>query len=424
MPDLSIMIKPASSNCNMKCEYCFYCDEAQNRLTGNYGMLSESTAYKLIISALDHANGDSIAFAFQGGEPTLRGLEFFKHFVYMVNKNNHRGSVIYYSLQTNGLLIDDKWCDFFRENKFLIGLSLDGRREDNAFRIDRQGAETFDRIISAANLMSMRGVAFNILTVVTKNVSKKIEEIYDFYKSQGFKYLQFIPCIRDFDAGNSSNKSRVGVVANNETSAGNLGNKHSVEFIEGNKTTRDSSSNNAGNGSHKCDNKDTRIAYKATCEKEDMYMNSEDFYNFLSKLFSKYVKDYSEGKYTSIRMFDNYVALYKGQRAEQCGMEGHCTYQFVVEGNGNVYPCDFYCLDEYLLGNINDMTLKQMAASDKAKNFILESLERDIECANCLYFKVCRGGGCKRNKVSYNYCGAYKKFFDNYLHMFRVFYLV
>jgi uncharacterized protein len=343
-------------------------------------MIDDKTTEQLILKALALANGDSISFAFQGGEPTLRSLSYFRYFVDTVRKHNKKYCQIYYSLQTNGLLINDEWCKFLRQNEFLVGLSLDGTRDDNIYRLDKSGSETFDRVINASKLFNKYGVAFNILTVVTKKVASNIDNIYDFYKSQNFKYLQFIPCIRNFD-GENDNKG----IPNSQENA---------------------SKNNI------------------SASDDDIYMDNKEYAEFLSRLFSRYVKDYAEGDYTSIRMFDNFIALYKGEKAEQCGMEGHCTYQFVVEGNGNVYPCDFYCLDKYLLGNINSLSLKEMADSEKAKDFILESLERIPRCANCAYFKVCRGGGCKRNKQAYDYCEAYKDFFDKNLHLFRVFFVV
>ena len=127
------------------------------------------------------------------------------------------------------------------------------------------------------------------------------------------------------------------------------------------------------------------------------------------------------GEYTSIRQFDNWVQMYVGRAPEQCGVCGHCTHQFVVEGNGNVYPCDFYCLDEWLLGNINSDGLEAMANSKKAADFIRESLAVDKKCKACRYYPLCRGGGCKRSRADRDYCEAYKKFFASCLPLFRVF---
>ena len=150
-------------------------------------------------------------------------------------------------------------------------------------------------------------------------------------------------------------------------------------------------------------------------------MTPEQYGDFLIKLFNLYVKDYVRHQYVSIRQFDNWVRLYLGQPTEQCGIMGHCSHQFVSEANGNIYPCDFYCTDEYLLGNIHDTDFTQMEHSETAVNFIRESLTIPERCKECNLYPICRGGGCKRTQQSEDYCKAYKKFFTACLPRFRVF---
>ena len=150
-------------------------------------------------------------------------------------------------------------------------------------------------------------------------------------------------------------------------------------------------------------------------------MSVPQYAQYLIRLFNLYVKDYADGNYVSIRHFDNMVRLFLGQQAEQCGMQGHCGRQFVVEAGGNVYPCDFYCMDEWLLGNINDSDFISLAKCEKSLNFIRESLKVSDKCAGCPYYRVCRGGGCKRNREDRDYCAAYKYFFSGCLPLFRVF---
>lgn len=357
MPPISLMIKPASSMCNLSCEYCFYKDVSEHREHLGFGKMDMETAEILIRKSLDFASGESAAFAFQGGEPTLAGLDFFKFFVDTVNRLNTKKSRIFYSIQTNGTLIDGKWAEFFAENNFLVGLSLDGSYEDNKFRKKPSGENSYYKITSAAEILKRHHADFNILTVLTGYCAENGEKIYKFFRSKGYKYLQFIPCLRPFDSD----------------------------------------------------------------EQSELYMTADQYADFLIKVFNLYVKDYVRHNYISIRQFDNWVRSYLRQPTEQCGIMGHCTHQFVSEANGNIYPCDFYCTDEYLLGNIKTDDFFSMANSDTARNFIRDSLKVPERCKKCNVYGICRAGGCKRTQLSEDYCKAYKKFFNSCLPLFRVF---
>lgn len=358
MPALSIMIKPASSLCNLKCQYCFYHSLSASRQYKDYGIMDSQTSLQLIQKALDFANGDSIYFAFQGGEPLLAKLEYFENFVETVQRLNHNNTTIYYSLQTNGTLIDQKWATFFGDNNFLIGLSLDGDQNANRYRVDQNLDYTFPKVFKAAQLLKEQNVQFNILTVATGYTAEHISTIYNFFKDNNFKHLQFIPCLRPF--GDKSESM--------------------------------------------------------------LYMNVNQYTQFLITLFNHYVKDYVRGNYISIRQFDNMVALYLGQKCEQCGTAGHCSHQFVIEAGGNVYPCDFYCVDDLLIGNINNDNFDNMAHSKLAIDFIQESFNSmPKKCLECRYFNICRGGGCKRSRHDRDYCQSYMAFFDSCLPLFKLF---
>lgn len=357
MPPLSLMIKPASSLCNLSCEYCFYRDVSEHREHLGFGIMSREIAYELIRKSLKFADGEPAAFAFQGGEPTLAGLDYFRFFVDTVNEMNTKNSRIFYSIQTNGTTIDGEWASFFAENNFLVGLSLDGDYEGNKFRKKPSGENSFYKITSAAQILKKHNVDFNILTVLTGYCAENGERIYKYFRSKGFRYLQFIPCLRPF----------------------------------------------------------------GSTEKSELYMTSEQYADFLIKVFNLYVKDYVRHDYVSVRQFDNWVRSFLRQPTEQCGIMGHCTHQFVSEANGNIYPCDFYCTDEYLLGNIMDSYLKEMVNCKTARDFIKESLVVPERCKNCNVYPICRAGGCKRTQLSEDYCKAYKRFFNACLPLFRVF---
>lgn len=351
------MIKPASSLCNLSCEYCFYRDVSEHREHLGFGIMEKKTAELLIEKALAYANGESVAFAFQGGEPTLAGLDYFRFFVDTVNRLNAKKSKVFYGMQTNGTVLDGEWADFLRENGFLVGLSLDGDFDGNKFRKKPSGQNSFYKIISAAELLKKRNVDFNILTVLTGYCAENGERIYKYFRSKGFRYLQFIPCLRPFDSD----------------------------------------------------------------EKSELYMTAEQYGDLLIKVFNLYVKDYVRHDYMSIRQFDNWVRLYLGHPTEQCGIKGHCSHQFVAEANGNIYPCDFYCTDAYFLGNIEQCDFEEMEKSETAKNFIRESLKVPDRCKQCNIYPMCRAGGCKRTQQSEDYCKAYKRFFNACLPLFRVF---
>lgn len=344
MPPISVMIKPASSLCNMKCEYCFYHSLSEARETYSYGLMSESTATAIIKNAVEFANGYPIRFAFQGGEPTVCGLDYFKSFVAAVKKYN-KTSEVFYSLQTNGLVIDEKWAEFFAKNRFLIGLSLDGDPENNKYRKDAAGKYTTERVIRAAEIFDSYGVEYNILSVATKLTASRLGSVFEFYEKHGFKYIQFIPCLKPFGVASDS-----------------------------------------------------------------YAMDEDEFAGFLVGAWKYYERDFYMGKPISIRFFDNLLMMATGNRAEQCGLYGHCGIQFIIEGGGDVFPCDFYCLDEWRLGNINEMSFADIIKTRQAKAFIEESLPVRPECKSCNFYQLCLGG-CKRYLADLDYCRVMKAFF-------------
>lgn len=345
------MIKPASSACNLRCEYCFYTSLANSRDEEFKGMMNEITAENIIKKALDFSNGDNVFFTFQGGEPLLRGLDFFEWFITKEKQLNVNNSKITNCIQTNGTLIDEKWCTFFKNNNILVGVSLDGDRELNLYRKYPNGKESFDDVVNAIDLLKKHNVTFNVLSVLTSNLAKNVRKSYRFFKQNDLHYLQYIPCLNPFD------------------------------------------------------------------DVSEYSMSSKEYEEYLKSCYKIYYNDNMRGNLMSIRQFDNYALLASGKPAEQCGMNGPCSTQFVVEGDGSVYPCDFYCTDKCLLGNINEQSFDELYNSKNAVDFIKESFVISETCKKCEYFSLCRAGGCKRNRLSNDYCSAYKEFFKNSLDM-------
>ena len=197
MPPLSIMVKPVSGACNMRCGYCFYRDVSSRREKENMGKMSPETLEALIRRAFAYADG-SVSFAFQGGEPTLAGLSYFQDAVRLQKKYNARNVAVHNAIQTNGYDLTDGMISFFAENGFLVGVSLDGDREcHDRMRLDREGNGTWERVQRNIERMARAGCMVNILTVVNRYVAQRPKETWE--ALSGYGYLQFIPCLDDMD---------------------------------------------------------------------------------------------------------------------------------------------------------------------------------------------------------------------------------
>ncbi len=338
---ISFLIKPASSICNIKCSYCFYCDEAQSRKNTSLGFMKKETVENIIKKA--SAFSREAMFVFQGGEPLLAGVEFFESFASYADDCGIKAN---YSIQTNGLLINDEYIRFFKKRNVLLGVSLDGTETvHNHFRKKADGEGTFSKVFENIKSLQQNGIEFNILTVITPEVAENIEEIYSFYMENGFYYQQYIPCI-----------DKIG----------------SPERI----------------------------------------LDNKEYADFLKRLFTLYFNDRQKCIPISIRFFDNLLMKLNGMNAEQCGMNGFCNIQLVVEGDGTVYPCDFYCIDGMELGNINTSSISELFKSKNAKAFIEDNYTTQ-ECKQCRFFSLC-AGGCKRYRTEgvNKFCEAYKEFFE------------
>lgn len=334
MRNLTVLIKPASGNCNMRCRYCFYHDVTQHRQTANLGMMTETTMKLLVDQAFAEIDeGGQLTFAFQGGEPTLCGREFYEHFVAYVNEvSTNKHCRTEYALQTNGLLLDDGFCKFLAQANFLLGLSLDGAAEVNDHnRIDSEGKGTFNRIIKSIQRLRKHGVDFNILSVITRQQLHHAESLYKFYERQQFTHVQLIPCISGFDA---------------------------VDDAE--------------------------------------IPQPREYGEFLCRMFELWVRGWERGNPISIREFDNLASMviYK-QEPELCSMRGTCSVNPVIEADGSIYPCDFYVLDQWRLGSIYDASFKDFLLNEKAKTFVHRSQQLPDGCKNCQWLRWCRGG-CRR----------------------------
>ncbi|MGL5693681.1 MAG: anaerobic sulfatase maturase [Peptostreptococcaceae bacterium] len=363
MENITVLIKPSSSDCNLNCSYCFYKDLSDNRDTESFGFMNLNTLESIIKNALDK-DIFNCTFMFQGGEPTLIGLEFYKEAVNFQKKYNKNNVNITNAIQTNGINLNEDFIKFFKDNNFLVGVSLDGPKDIHDLnRIHYNGFGSFDEVMDTISLLKKYSVNYNILSVVTKESAKNINTIYDFYKNQGFEFIQFIPCIKKFDANSLDD-------------------------------TND----------------------------EPYYLDSKSYFDFLDVLFNLWYDDMVIGNYIEIRNFMDYISVIRGYNPPSCGMGGFCSIHTVIESNGDVYPCDFYCLDKWKLGSVNDSSLIDLRKNDVARKFFERSLYVHDDCKFCNYYKLC-GGGCRRNQEpfvngvpSLNYqCEGIKGFFDENL---------
>ncbi|MCQ2429690.1 MAG: anaerobic sulfatase maturase [Clostridia bacterium] len=193
MPPLTLMIKPSSSLCNMRCRYCFYADTARHRSVPSFGLMTAETLEVLVRRVFEYADR-SVNLIFQGGEPTLAGPDLYRLLFALEERYNTKGLPVSHSLQTNGYAVNDEWAAFLAEHRFLVGLSMDGCREiHDAMRPDAEGHGTYDRVSAAARVLGKHHVDFNVLCVVTDAVAKHPIKVYESLKKYG--YVQFIPCL-------------------------------------------------------------------------------------------------------------------------------------------------------------------------------------------------------------------------------------
>lgn len=355
MQYVNMLIKPASSLCNLRCRYCFYEDESEKRMQKSMGVMQEATAQRVIEAAVEAGrNGRGISFSFQGGEPTVAGLPFFERFVSLVREENKTRLPVSYAIQTNGTLLDEEWADFFARNHFLVGISVDGGKGlHDQNRMDAQGKGTYAQVTAAYRMLKKHRVDTNILCVVTRQCAGSAQRVYRELKAIGAQYLQFIPCLDPLGEARGCMK------------------------------------------------------YSLT---------PEAYGNFLCALFDIWYQDWCDGRYISIRYFDDLVHMAMGMAPSTCSSSGRCGGYVVVESDASVYPCDFYALDAWRMGSLMDTPLEKLMQSETYRRFCTESMNRPKDCANCAYERLCHGG-CRRDwTADGNYfCAAYKRFFA-YVH--------
>lgn len=359
----SILVKPAGPDCNMACQYCFYLEKAELFSDSEVHRMSEAVLEETVRQLMAQA-GSNVSFGWQGGEPTLMGISFFEKAVEF-QKQFGRGQTVGNGLQTNGVLIDDKWVRFLSEYNFLVGLSLDGPEHiHNHYRFMRGGQGSWAKVVDSAKRMLDNGVAVNALTVVNDYSVQFPQEIYEFHKEQGLTYMQFIPCV-ETDPDNPKKAALFSVP-------------------------------------------------------------SEKYGKFLCALFDLWTANFKDSiPTTSVRFFDSVFYHYVDLTPPECVLLPVCGIYVVVEHNGDVFSCDFFVEPKWKLGNVMQYNLTEMLNSERQKKFGQMKADLPKPCRGCEWLKYCLGGCTKdrirdpRDKKVNHFCESYKMFFQHADSKFR-----
>jgi uncharacterized protein len=377
------MVKPIGSACNLDCKYCYYL--SKEKLLGQQRgkRMADDLLEEHIRQYIQGQDGQQIVFSWQGGEPTLLGLDFYSKVVELQKKYQPAHQRIENDLQTNGMLLDAEWCEFLKQNSFLVGLSIDGPPElHDAYRVTRGGKPTFDKVFAAARLMKKHGVRFNTLSVINRLNVKRPLDVYRFLTREiGSKYVQFIPCIEPKDF---------------ETTAPQYWEASKLPIV--------------GTPAAKPGSPDSVVT--------DWSVDPDDWGVFLCKCFDEWCgKDVGR---VLVNLFETAVAQTMGMPAQICIFNDFCGKALAIEQDGSVYCCDHYVYPEYRLGNIRERPIWEMVFSRRQMEFGLG--KRDAlpgYCRRCPHLKLC-WGECPKNRlirtpdgeVGLNYlCGGLKRFF-------------
>ncbi len=363
MQPFTLLIKPSGSDCNVDCKYCFYKHRAPEVGEGKQRM-SDEVLEKLVKDYMQLRFPLS-GFAWQGGEPTLMGLDFYKKAVELQKRYGRPGQEVGNSIQTNAILLNDKWCRFLHDNKFLVGVSIDGPKEfHDYYRLDHSGSGTFDKVMRAIENCKKYKVEFNTLTLLNAKNAEHPDEVFDFLVGLGTRFLQFIPCVE---------------------------------------------------------------VDPATGEIADFSITPEQYGSFLCRLFDRWYEYGSDSRKAgsqqnlSIRNFDSIVSYCVNGKHTICTFDKQCSQYIVIEYTGDAFCCDFFVEPKWRLGNIFETPIEKLAASTKKREFARAKQNLCNKCLVCRHLAICRGG-CMKDRAPFDkdsfgresyFCEAYKRFFDH-----------
>jgi uncharacterized protein len=373
LPGFHVMAKPTGPICNLDCKYCFYLEKENLYPENSDWTMPADVLENFVRRYIEGQQAQNVSFAWQGGEPTLLGVDFFRNIVNL-QKKYAGGKQIENAFQTNGVLLDDEWCEFLAENKFLVGLSIDGPRKlHDSYRVDKGGQPTFDRVLRGLEYLKKHGVEFNTLTVVHRKNSYFPHEIYRFLKEIGSRFMQFIPIVE-----------RIAAVPD----------PSGLVLIGPRDTER--------------------------AQVSGWSVEAPQYGKFLSSIFDEWVR-HDVGRYF-VQTFDVALESWLGLDQSLCVFRKTCGTALAIEHNGDLYSCDHYVYPENRLGNIMEHSLEAMVNSRQQLEFGLAKRELlPSYCRECTVRFACNGECPKHRFIrtpdgedGLNYlCAGYKIFFQH-----------
>lgn len=366
-PAFHVMAKPSGAICNLDCAYCFFLDK-EVLYPGSRFRMNDTVLEQYIRQLIEAHQADEVTIAWQGGEPTLMGLGFFQRAMQLAEQYRRPNTRFLHTLQTNGTLLDDAWCAFFKEHNFLIGISIDGPRElHDVYRVDKGGKPTFDNVLRGLRLLQKHGVDYNVLTTVNRANADHPLAVYRFLRDEiGTSWMQFIPI---------------------------------VERI----------------------NSDGRTLYQEGASVTERSVQPEQFGHFLSSIFDEWVRN-DVGR-VFVQTFEAAIRNWMGLSSSgMCVFDQTCGRGLAIEHNGDLYACDHFVEPAYLLGNIQQHHMIELVASPQQQKFGQD--KRDTLPQYCLACDVrfACNGECPKNRFRHtpdgepglNYlCAGYKHFFHH-----------
>ena len=381
-PAFHLLAKPTGPICNLDCEYCFFLSK-EALYPGDRFRMADELLETYLRQLLEAHRTPEVTVAWQGGEPTMMGLDFFKRSVELVERLRKPWQQVQHTIQTNGVLLDDSWAAFFKQHGFLVGLSIDGPKHiHDAYRVDQRGEGSFDRVMAGYEHLRRHDVDVNVLCTVHAVNQDRSLEVYHFFRDElGLRFMQFIPIV-ERTTETMLPLANIGWSTSSKQ-------KRPLYVQAGNRVT-------------------------------DRSVDPEAYGRFLIEIFDEWVqRDIGE---VFVQMFDTALANWHGEPGAVCVFSETCGLALAMEHNGDLYSCDHYVEPDHLLGNIDETPMIELIASDRQRAFGQAKNDSLPQyCLDCEVRFACHGG-CPRERFTttpdgedgLNYlCAGYKGFFDH-----------